>query len=129
MKSLKSAFLILFLSFIAIQFSSCDRYKTMQLKGQWKAVSVVKNNQTFEVPLEEIKLNFTDKAYSFEGTLQYREAGHYSISTPFLYTIDTLDSDSEQKAVQILQLTNDTLEILMDQGGEEMILKMVKEGL
>ena len=117
------------LLFLFISFSSCSRFTEMQIQGNWIAAEVLQNNLPMEnLPKEEIQLTFDNGKYEYNGTLKYKEAGHYSISTPYLYTTDTLKGKNEEKVVEILNLASDSLELRMMQGEDELILVMVRPG-
>jgi hypothetical protein len=123
--SLKSVFLFLFFS-LSFLFS-CSKITDMQLQGDWIASKVEQDNVPMQqLPIEEIKLSFQEGKYTYNGTLKYKEAGHYYLATPFLYTRDTLDAQKEEKAVEILQISSDTLALRMKQEDKELVLTLVR---
>lgn len=80
-----------------------------------------------QVNLQEIRFQFrVDGTYEFESTLAYREAGHYMIRNKYLLTTDTLHPGGREKAVELLQLTPDSLSIRMVEQGKERRLTLVK---
>ena len=119
-----------FLLFIlVILISSCgNRAKRELLAGDWQASSIEEEGRPLKVDLEDIRFSFDNrKHYSYESTLRYREAGFYAIRRQYLFTEDTIRPESLEKAVEILRLTADTLELKMMEGGKERKLVMVKE--
>jgi hypothetical protein len=122
--SLKSVFLFLGISLL---LPACSRITDMQLQGNWVATHVSQENVSMEnLQVEEIKLSFDEGKYTYHGTLQYKEAGQYYLATPFLYTRDTLNDNQKEKAVEILNINSDTLELRMMQDEKELILTMIR---
>lgn len=122
--SLKSVFLFIGIS---ILLTACSRITDMKLQGNWVATHVSQDNVSMEnLQVEEIKLSFDEGKYTYHGTLQYKEAGQYYLATPFLYTRDTLNDNPKEKAVEILNINSDTLELRMMQDEKELILTMIR---
>ena len=108
--------------------SACEGgYQEERLHGKWVGISVTEEGTPLAVDPGLIQLEFSpDETYTYESTLNYREAGTYFIEADFLYTNDTLNQASTQKAVELLQLTADSLKIRMMEGKKERRLTLVK---
>lgn len=114
------------LSFMII--SSCSQWSAQDLTGLWEATSVTEEDQSLEVDYPSISLLLnTDGTYEYSGTLNYREAGKWSVKSNYLYTRDTLKPDGDQKIVFIKSFSKDTLELQMAEAEKTRILKMVKK--
>lgn len=119
---------IVFLLLLLLSSSCINRAKREMLAGQWQALSIQEEGRPLKVDLKDIRFSFDSKKhYSFHSTLNYREAGFYAIRRQYLLTEDTLNPKSLEKAVEIVRLTPDTLELKMMDGGKERNLLMVKE--
>lgn len=106
---------------------SCMNDKPDFLIGNWNAFEVLEEGESLDINTAEIKLGFQEgNTYHYESTLAYREAGQYHVEQQYLYTTDTSHTTTMTKAVEILQLTNDTLQLRMNDQGKERILKLVK---
>jgi hypothetical protein len=76
----------------------------------------------------QIELQFTPAdRYTYRSTLNYREAGSFYVDGTYLFTRDTLNQASTEKAVEILKLANDTLQLKMMDGDKERQLTMVRQ--
>jgi len=116
-------YLFLLLIFV---LSSCGGIDKEQLKGNWTAVELTEEGDSLKVNLDEITLNFKDKGYDFTSTLNYKEAGTYSLEKNLLMTLDSLNEGTIEKVVEITKLQNDSLFIRMNEAGKERILVMTK---
>ena len=97
------------------------------LSGDWKAYEVTEEGRPLKVNPEEIRFTFfPDHTYLFHSTLNYREAGRFSLRENYLTTIDTLAPGSEEKTVEITQLVQDTLQLRMMDSGKERKLLLVR---
>lgn len=113
---------------LTILAAACgDSYKDM-ISGKWQATEVLEGNKPMDnVNPEMINFYFdNDHHYTYQGTLKYKEAGTYYIQSKYLYTIDTVNQASTEKAVEIVKLTEDSLHIKMNDAGKEQIMKLVK---
>ena len=124
MRILTAVFLLL-----AIMVSACQSgYKPENLDGKWQAIAITEEETPLAVDPSEIQLQFnTEEQYTYHSTLNYREAGSYYINGTYLLTRDTLNQASTEKAVEILKLNNDTLQLKMMDGDKERLLTMVKQ--
>ncbi|NUO02571.1 MAG: hypothetical protein HUU01_18345 [Saprospiraceae bacterium] len=106
---------------------ACGPNPEHQIVGQWQAVAVLEEGDSLEVDPQYIKLAFgKNKDYSYNGPLKYEESGSYYVESKYLYTLDTLNQASTEKAVEIVKLTEDSLQLLMKEGARERLLKFVK---
>lgn len=107
---------------------SCTSVEKGQILGQWQGVSITEKGTELGIDTKEIQLNFLSaNTYTYQSTLNYREAGSYHLDKKYLYTTDTLNQASTKKAVEILMLNEDSLHLRMMETGQERILKMVKQ--
>lgn len=122
--SLREAGLLFFVLLLA---NACGPNVEHQIIGSWQAVVVLEEGDSLEVDPQYIKLNFgKNKDYTYSGPLKYEESGSYYVESKYLYTLDTLNQASTEKAVEIVKLTEDSLQLLMKEGARERLLKFVK---
>lgn len=108
-------------------FSSCDSVKDDMLLGDWQATEIIEEGIALPVNTEEIKLSFKgDDFYLFNSTLNYKEAGSYFLDSKYLFTTDTVNHASTEKAVEVLKLTPDSLILKMNDSGKERLLRLSK---
>ncbi len=121
-KSLSSLVLVAVLS-------ACQSgYEEEQLHGRWVGVAVSEEGSPLAIDPSQIQLHFLpDQRYTYRSTLDYKEAGSYFIDASYLYTRDTLNQASTEKAVELLKLKEDSLRIRMMEGGKERMLTLVRE--
>lgn len=107
--------------------SACAPKTEHQIVGNWQAIAVLEEGDSLEVDPQYIKLNLEkNKGYTYNGPLKYEESGSYYVEAKYLYTLDTLNQASTEKAVEIVKLTEDSLQLLMKEGARERLLKFVK---
>lgn len=107
--------------------SACGSNVQEQIAGKWQAVVVLEEGDSLEVDPQYIQLTLGEnKSYTYSGPLKYEESGSYYVESKYLYTLDTLNRASTEKAVEIVQLTQDSLQLLMKEGARERLLKFVK---
>ncbi|MBK6948617.1 MAG: hypothetical protein IPH16_11685 [Haliscomenobacter sp.] len=107
---------------------ACGPFQERELVGHWAGAIVLENGDTLGIDPSIIRFHFSKKgAYTFQSTLNYKESGAYFLDGHLLYTTDTLNKASSQKAVQILLLTPDSLHLRMLEDGKERLLKLKKE--
>ncbi|MBI1223731.1 MAG: hypothetical protein GC192_00725 [Bacteroidetes bacterium] len=118
---MKRLSLILLLGMLA----SCGNVQEQKLVGKWQATSLMEDGMPIPVPPSEVGFEFFKNGYyHFRSTLNYKEAGTFSVSNGLLYTLDTLNEASTEKSVQILDLTKDSLFLKMNNEGKERIVKL-----
>jgi len=95
---------------IALLSACKSGYQEEQLHGSWKGVSVTEEGTPLAVDPGLIQLEFMPgNYYTYKSTLEYQEAGTYHVEANYLYTKDTLNQASTEKAVELLQVTDDSL--------------------
>ncbi len=103
----------------------CANMQEQKLVGNWQATSLMEDGMPIPVPPSEVGFEFSPNGYyHFRSTLNYKEAGNFSVSNSLLYTLDTLNEASTEKSVQILDLTQDSLFLKMNAEGKERIVKL-----
>jgi hypothetical protein len=114
---------------ITILLTACQGgYQEEQLHGSWTGVSVTEEGTPLAVDPSLIQLEFTTgHYYTYKSTLDYREAGTYHVEANYLYTQDTLNQASTEKAVELMQVTDDSLVIRMIEEDQERLLTLVKD--
>lgn len=123
MKKAHLPLLILFLSLLA-----CNQYEEDLLSGTWRGSAILESNALLDIEPSNIKLTLAPNgSYRYESTLNYQEAGTYFLDQQYLYTMDTINQASTEKAVEIMLLTQDSLHLRMNEAGKERLLKMVRE--
>ncbi len=116
-----------FLIFLLFAVIGCGGVDADMLVGKWQASEILENGSALEIDLSPIGFEFsTDGFYHFTSTVNYEEAGTYCLRGPFLYTIDTLNTASSEKAVKITAITEDSLVLLMSLNGKDKIMKLFR---
>ena len=116
---------ILFLT--ALILTACNGSREDMLLGKWQATAILEEGDTIDMDLSEVSLRFDeDGTYQYTSTLNYKEDGYYFVEYQFLYTRDTLAGESEQKAVRISTLSQDSLVLDMEEGGKPRKLVLVR---
>lgn len=120
--------LMVVLGLLTISTACQSGYQATALQGQWQAVAITEEGTPLAVDLSQIELQFTPSdRYTYQSTLNYREAGSFYVDGTYLFTRDTLNQASTEKAVEILKLANDTLQLKMMDGEKERRLTMIKK--
>ncbi len=106
----------IFLS-ILLSFSSCNFIANYQIVGVWKATEIFENDKLLiDKTLENIILQFNDEGnYSYEGTLNYKEAGKFKLNSNSLFLTTQL---KEEKELHIESLNSKKLVLLMEDSGK-----------
>lgn len=105
--------------------TACGPYSKKDLMGSWQATLVLEEGDSLTIDPAEVQFEFTSAAaYTFQSTLNYQEAGTFSIDGRLLYTVDTLNNASTEKAVEITLLTKDSLFLRMMSEGKERVIKL-----
>ncbi len=112
---------------LAISIAACSGLEKEQLKGKWTAVQLTEEGDSLKVNLEEITLAFKETGYDFTSTLNYKEAGTYDLKDNLLTTLDSLNTNQQEKVVEITKLQNDSLFIRMNEAGKERLLVMIRD--
>ncbi len=114
---------------LVLLMMACAQDEPSLLIGNWIAYEVLEEGEPLDINASEIQLEFVDDMiYSYKSTLDYEEAGQYNVQSSYLYTTDTLtEFQAARKAVEIIQLTADSLQLRMNDEGKERILKMLRD--
>jgi len=116
------------LLFLVILVFSCQKQPSIDITGTWKAIELTQEGDSLEIDLGEVSFIFTENGrYQFNSTLKYKEAGTYHIDGPFLFSTDTTQNTPHEKAVEIIQLSGDTLILRMEELKKERIMVLKKE--
>ena len=113
--------------FICLWMSACQSISKEDLYGEWQAIDLTEEGIPLVVNLAEISLNFTEKEYEFNSTLDYREAGSYYLRASLLVTKDTLQVNGVEKGIEISKLQQDSLFLRMNEQGKERRLVLVRQ--
>ena len=106
---------------------SCSQVDNNLLIGKWKVNTVEGVSAKDMENMRDIKFEFSPNGrYTFQSTLNIKEAGRYSVSGDLLYTTDTILTTSKEKSVKIIKLTADSLYFLMNNSGQKQQLKFVR---
>ncbi len=112
---------------LSITLFGCANIQEKKLVGKWEAASLIEDGMPMQVSPSEIGFEFFNKGfYRFRSTLNYQEAGSYSVNGSLLYTLDTINEASTEKSVQILQVTDDSLFLKMNAEGKEQLVKLFR---
>lgn len=107
----------------------CNNLDSNKLVGEWQAYYISEGGTPLEIDYSEVGFLFKeDGFYSYESTINYKEAGTYYVNGSLLYTMDTVNTASNEKAVQIEALSADSLILKMKANGEIKIMKLRKVG-
>jgi uncharacterized lipoprotein YehR (DUF1307 family) len=107
--------------------TNCTNQHKKDLPGEWQGVEILEKGRPLDLNAEEVKFWFgSEERYRFQGTLNYREAGTYYLQSQYLYTTDTVNQASTEKAVEIVKLTEDSLFLKMHEAGKERLMKLKK---
>lgn len=107
--------------------SGCAPVEENLIQGRWQGVSVLEEGEPLGIDPTVISMTFGENnSYAYSSTLNYRESGSFYIDSKYLYTTDTLNQASTEKAVEIVTLTADSLTLKMNEAGRERLLKMAR---
>lgn len=107
---------------------ACGPQLKDQIQGTWQAIGINEEGQPLDVDISTIRLTFgPGDAYQYNGNLNYKESGNFTIHQKYLYTTDTIHPGTKKKVVEIASVSNDTLRLNMKEAGKErfFILKKV----
>ena len=106
---------------------ACQQAKLNKLCGKWQGASLSEDGMPMTVPAQEISFEFFNNGYyQYLGNLNYKESGTFSLNGSLLYTLDTLNEASTEKAVQVVNLTQDSLCLRMNAEGKEREIRLFK---
>ncbi len=125
---MKFFFNILLIALTTSMLFGCSEDYSLSLVGRWQAAELKEEGKPIEVELDKIRFTFfDDQTYTYNSTLNYREAGRYELKSKYLYTTDTLNRVSIEKVVEVVHLTTDTMVIRMEDDNKERLLTLAKE--
>ncbi len=112
---------------IPFAFLGCNSFNNSKLVGEWQAYYISEGNRPLDIDFSEVGFSFRDNGYyTYKSTIDYHEAGTYYVNGNLLYTMDTVNTASNEKAVQIEALSIDSLVLKMKANGETKIMKLKK---
>lgn len=107
---------------------SCEKFTKKDISGNWQAANIIEEGTPLEVNVDAINFSFDENGgYEYASTLKYKEKGSYYLQGDLLYTLDTINEGSVEKAVRITMLSSDSLYIKMNDAGKERILHLYKK--
>ena len=110
-----------------LSFIGCNRFDEQLLVGKWQASAITEDGQVVDIDYSPVNFEFTNSGnYTFNSTIEYKEAGSYYVSGDLLFTTDTLNTASTEKAVQIANLTQDSLKLIMEANGKPKVMELYK---
>lgn len=120
--------LALFCFVVAILTIGCEKFTKKDISGNWQAASLSEEGKPLKVNVDAIYFHFDENGgYEYSGTLKYKEKGSYYLQGDLLYTLDTINESSVEKAVRITKLTPDSLYLKMNASGKEQFLHLYKK--
>ncbi len=112
---------------VSFLFLQCNGQKEKQLNGEWRASEIIEDGMPLDLDISTLRFTFYNEGhYAYSGTLDYQEAGTYSVNGDLLYTLDTINQASSEKAVKIVNLTQDSLFLKMNEEGKIRVVKLFK---
>lgn len=109
-----------------ICWAACELDKA-HLAGDWQAVALYELGQSVNAELDSVRLSFQDEGmYEFRSIGFYREAGPFRSSGQYLFLTDTTVRPARDRTLRVLFLSEDTLKIRMQKGGNEQVVFMSK---
>ena len=118
---------VLYLFPLLLVLAGCDSFSEQKLFGHWRGAGVLENGVPLDIDPAEIHFEFCENGkYTFQSTLNYREAGTFKMADGLLYTLDTINQASSEKAVKVVKLSGDSLCLEMMTAGKIRMLKLVR---
>ena len=122
---MRNSFLALFL----LALGCGPRFEPAALHGRWQANAVLEEGTPLRIDPTAVRFEFDPRGqYSYQSTLNYREAGHYALERDLLITTDTTQPAAVAKRVQILHLTPDSLYLGMNDAGKARTMYLYRIG-
>ena len=104
---------------ILLFFACGPAYDESELLGTWRAASVVEEGRPLQINPAAVQFEFMpDGKYRYRSTLNYQESGAYHLEQNLLVTRDTTSTAGLPKRVRILELTEDSLYLGMNEAGK-----------
>lgn len=119
--------LFCFLAPALFVFAGCQKWNHEDIVGKWQASYISEDGNVLDIDYEPINFVFTENGfYEFNSTIDYKEEGSYYLNGEFLFTVDTLNTASTEKAVKVTNLTPDSLFLIMMANGKNKLMKLYK---
>ena len=110
-----------------VLLSGCTAWEEEDLAGKWQASYISVGGEVLDIDYTSVNFEFTPNgSYHFNSTVDYREAGTYYLDGHLLFTLDTLNAASTEKAVEILNLTRDSLFLKMMANDKDKLIKLYR---
>ncbi|MEO1258396.1 MAG: lipocalin family protein [Bacteroidota bacterium] len=110
-----------------LTLTGCDKWKSEDLVGKWQAIYIAEEGKELDIDYTPVNFQFNSNGfYEFNSTIEYKEVGTYFLNGNLLYTLDTLNSASSEKAVKITMLTSDSLYLNMMANGKDKLMKLYR---
>ncbi len=95
--------------------------------GDWKGYILTENGNPIKTDWSKVTMSFEINGdYEFVNPSLYKEEGKYTIHKEFLLTQPDDTDPSASRKVEIIKIALNTLIIRMNDGGNEIILHMVR---
>ena len=112
---------VLFLCF------GCNKWKNEDLVGKWQAAFIAEDGKWLDIDYTPVKFEFRSNGfYEFNSTIDYKEIGTFYLNGDLLFTLDTLNTASTEKAVKVTNLTPDSLFLHMMANGKDKLMKLYR---
>lgn len=114
----------LFLFICLLLCIGCNNWDE-EIVGEWQAYFISVDGQELEMDYAPVNFLFTKEGqYVFNSTINYKEAGSFYLNGDILFTLDTLNTASTEKAVQVVNVTQDSLFLKMMTNGKDKLMKL-----
>ncbi|NRB63720.1 MAG: hypothetical protein HRU40_11975 [Saprospiraceae bacterium] len=119
---------LLILTLSIVLWSCSGAYSKADLNGTWTGVEITEEGLPLDgVNPQALSFSFSEEGYNYIGNLNYREAGNFELTPPYLHTTDTLNQATTKKTVEIISITSDSMQLRMMENGKERLLKLAKQ--
>lgn len=117
-----------FLILAVLTFAAGCYIDERSLHGQWQAAAYYENSQPQTTPLDSVALSFEPNGtYRFSTIGYYSEEGYFRTSMHYLLLKDTSATPPAEHILKIVNLSNDTLTLLMEREGNEQVLVLARK--
>ena len=105
--------------------ASCSNTEDYQkISGEWECTSWINKVKEIDKCRNNVHFQFKEDKSYYSKLGSVEDSGSYKIQKDKLYVTPL---GKMEMAVEITKLNNDTLEFLMNQGGEEEILTLIRK--
>lgn len=106
---------------------NCKQVDETLLIGKWQATEIVEGGELLDIDYSPVNFEFNQQGqYVFNSTIDYKESGRYYVMKELLFTLDTLNKASSEKAVEVSTLTTDSLVLKMMANGKDKIMRLYR---